>query len=121
MTTAVPMDPALPDLAVGDVYVREGTIVAVAQKIETPSAQVVNGSGMVCIPGFVDTHFHLWVEGQPYEAAHVHHAARQHGSGVPARDESAAVRSATTRRRADWPRGGRSRKSGSACGISVRT
>jgi cytosine/adenosine deaminase-related metal-dependent hydrolase len=58
--TVLSMDPAVPDLAAGDVHVREGTIVAVAQKIETPSAQVINGSGMFCIPGFVDTHFHLW-------------------------------------------------------------
>jgi cytosine/adenosine deaminase-related metal-dependent hydrolase len=58
--TVLTMDPAVPDLAIGDVHVREGTIVAVAQKIETPSAQVIDGSGMICIPGFVDTHFHLW-------------------------------------------------------------
>ena len=44
------MDPAVSDLAVGDVHVRDGTIVAVAQKIETPSAQVIDGSGMIC-PG----------------------------------------------------------------------
>jgi 5-methylthioadenosine/S-adenosylhomocysteine deaminase len=54
------MDPAVPDLAIGDVHVREGTIVSVAQRTETPSAQIIDGSGMICIPGFVDTHFHLW-------------------------------------------------------------
>ena len=58
--TVLTMDPAVPDLAVGDVHVRDGTILAVAQKIETPSAQAIDGSGMICIPGFVDTHFHLW-------------------------------------------------------------
>jgi 5-methylthioadenosine/S-adenosylhomocysteine deaminase len=58
--TVLTMDPAVPDLANGDVHVRDGTIVAVAQKIETPSAQVIDASGMICIPGFVDTHFHLW-------------------------------------------------------------
>ena len=54
------MDPAVPDLAVGDVHVRDGTILAVAPKIEAPFAQAIDGSGMICIPGFVDTHFHLW-------------------------------------------------------------
>ena len=54
------MDPAVPDLSVGDVHVRDGAIVAVAQAIEAPSAQVIDGAGMICIPGFVDTHFHLW-------------------------------------------------------------
>ena len=58
--TVLTMDPAVPDLAVGDVHVRDGTILAVAPKIETRSAQAIDGSGMICIPGFVDTHFHLW-------------------------------------------------------------
>jgi 5-methylthioadenosine/S-adenosylhomocysteine deaminase len=44
----------------GDVHVRDGTIVSVARKIETPSAEAIDGAGMICIPGFVDTHFHLW-------------------------------------------------------------
>ncbi len=58
--TVLTMDPAVPDLAAGDVHVRDGTIIAVAGKIEAPAAQVVDGAGMICIPGFVDTHFHLW-------------------------------------------------------------
>jgi cytosine/adenosine deaminase-related metal-dependent hydrolase len=57
--TVLTMDPAVPDLAAGDVHVRDGTIVAVAQKIDAPSAQVIDGDRMICIPGFVDTHFHL--------------------------------------------------------------
>src|SRR5580704_5445956 len=40
--TVLTMDPAVPDLAAGDVHVRDGAIVAVAQKIEAPSAQVVD-------------------------------------------------------------------------------
>jgi cytosine/adenosine deaminase-related metal-dependent hydrolase len=58
--TVLTMDPAVPDLAAGDVHVRDGAIVAVAKKIEAPDAQVVDGANMICIPGFVDTHFHLW-------------------------------------------------------------
>jgi 5-methylthioadenosine/S-adenosylhomocysteine deaminase len=58
--TVLTMDPAVPDLSPGDVHVRDGAIVAVAKKIEAPDAQVVDGANMICIPGFVDTHFHLW-------------------------------------------------------------
>jgi cytosine/adenosine deaminase-related metal-dependent hydrolase len=58
--TVLTMDPAVADLAMGDVHVREGSIVSVAPKIEAPSAEAIDGSGMICIPGFVDTHFHLW-------------------------------------------------------------
>lgn len=58
--TVLTMDPAVPDLAAGDVHVRNGVIAAVAQTIEAPAAQVIDGAGMICIPGFIDTHFHLW-------------------------------------------------------------
>ncbi len=58
--TVLTMDPAVADLAGGDVHVRDGSIIAVAQRIEAPGAQVIDGTGMICIPGFVDTHFHMW-------------------------------------------------------------
>src|ERR1041385_4099020 len=58
--TVLTMDPAVSDLAGGDVHVRDGSIIAVAQRIEAPGAQVIDGTGMICIPGFVDTHFHMW-------------------------------------------------------------
>jgi cytosine/adenosine deaminase-related metal-dependent hydrolase len=54
------MDPAVPDLVGGDVHVRDGAIVGVAQKIEAPAAQVIDGAGLICMPGFIDTHFHMW-------------------------------------------------------------
>jgi cytosine/adenosine deaminase-related metal-dependent hydrolase len=58
--TVLTMDPAVPDLVGGDVHVRDGSIVAVARNIEAPAAQAVDGAGMICIPGFIDTHFHMW-------------------------------------------------------------
>src|ERR1051325_2395811 len=58
--TVLTMDPAVPGLAAGDVHVRNGAIVAVAQKVDAPAAQVIDGAGMIAIPGFIDTHFHLW-------------------------------------------------------------
>jgi 5-methylthioadenosine/S-adenosylhomocysteine deaminase len=58
--TVLTMDPGIGDFAVGDVHVRDGAIVAVAPRIESANAQVVEGRGMICMPGFVDTHWHLW-------------------------------------------------------------
>jgi len=58
--TVLTMDPAVPDLAAGDVHVRDGAIVAVAPKIDAPAAEVIDGAGMIALPGFVDTHFHMW-------------------------------------------------------------
>src|ERR1043166_373448 len=45
--TVLTMDPAVADLAGGDVHVRDGSIIAVAQRIEAPGAQVIDGSGMI--------------------------------------------------------------------------
>lgn len=58
--TVLTMDPALGDLASGDVHVRDGAIVAVAPSVEAPGAEVIAGTGMICMPGFVETHWHLW-------------------------------------------------------------
>src|SRR5262245_36982604 len=54
------MDAAPGDLAAGDVHVRDGAIVAVAATIAAPGADVIDGRGMICMPGFVETHWHLW-------------------------------------------------------------
>jgi len=54
------MDPAWPDLPVGDVWVRDGVIVAVGQGLQAPGAEVVDTRQMLVMPGFVDGHSHLW-------------------------------------------------------------
>ncbi|HVV61386.1 MAG TPA: amidohydrolase family protein [Pseudolabrys sp.] len=54
------MDAAIGDLTSGDVHVRDGAIVAVGANINAPGAQAIDGKGMICMPGFVDTHWHHW-------------------------------------------------------------
>ncbi len=54
------MDRDLGDLTVGEVHVRDGAIVAVGVAIDAPGAEVIDGKGMICMPGFVDTHWHHW-------------------------------------------------------------
>ena len=39
---------------------RDGAIVAVAPEIAATRASVIDGRGMICMPGFIDTHWHLW-------------------------------------------------------------
>lgn len=56
----VTMDPALGDLAVGDVHVRDGAIVEVAASIPAPGVPRLDMAGRVVMPGFVDTHWHMW-------------------------------------------------------------
>lgn len=54
------MDDKTGDLPKGDVHVRDGVIVAVAASVAAPGAQVIDGKGTICMPGFVDTHWHHW-------------------------------------------------------------
>ncbi|MBV9954938.1 MAG: amidohydrolase family protein [Pseudolabrys sp.] len=54
------MDAGIGDLTSGDVHVRNGEIVAVAASVNAPNAQVIDGKGMICMPGFVETHWHHW-------------------------------------------------------------
>jgi cytosine/adenosine deaminase-related metal-dependent hydrolase len=58
--TVLSMDPNVGDFATGDVHVRDGAIVAVAPRIELTNVQVVESGGMICMPGIIDTHWHLW-------------------------------------------------------------
>jgi 5-methylthioadenosine/S-adenosylhomocysteine deaminase len=54
------MDPALGDLPRGDIHVRDGAIVAVGAGVVAPGAEVIDGQGMIALPGLVETHWHLW-------------------------------------------------------------
>jgi cytosine/adenosine deaminase-related metal-dependent hydrolase len=54
------MDPAIGDLSGGDVHVRNGSIVAVGMNLAAPGAEAIDGRGMICMPGLVETHWHHW-------------------------------------------------------------
>ncbi|OJY34804.1 MAG: cytosine deaminase [Rhizobiales bacterium 65-9] len=54
------MDETLGDLATGDVHVRDGAIVAVGENLSAPGADIIDAKDMIVMPGFVDTHWHLW-------------------------------------------------------------
>ena len=58
--TVLTLDPSLGDFAMGDVHVRDGAIVAVGPRINLRNVRTVEARGMICMPGFVDTHWHLW-------------------------------------------------------------
>jgi cytosine/adenosine deaminase-related metal-dependent hydrolase len=54
------MDEAAGDIAGGDVLVRGRTIAAVGRDLSAPGAQVIDGTGMLVLPGFIETHWHVW-------------------------------------------------------------
>jgi cytosine/adenosine deaminase-related metal-dependent hydrolase len=53
------MDPDIGDLKKGDVLIEDGRIAAVQPSIEA-DAEVIDASGRIVIPGFIDTHRHTW-------------------------------------------------------------
>jgi len=56
----VTMDPELGELPGGDVLVEGPRIAEVAQRIDIEDAEILDVSGHVVMPGFVDTHRHTW-------------------------------------------------------------
>jgi cytosine/adenosine deaminase-related metal-dependent hydrolase len=54
------MDDAIGELESADVEVRDGSIIAIGIGLEAAGAMEIGGSGMIVMPGFVDTHLHLW-------------------------------------------------------------
>jgi cytosine/adenosine deaminase-related metal-dependent hydrolase len=61
--TALTMDPHLGDLTDATITVVDGEITAVSAdppERTPPGARVVDGRSLIALPGFVDTHWHLW-------------------------------------------------------------
>ncbi|MBJ7515188.1 MAG: amidohydrolase family protein [Stenotrophomonas sp.] len=54
------MDPAVGDIADGDVHIRDGRVVAVGRDLQAPTARRLDARGGIVLPGFVDTHSHLY-------------------------------------------------------------
>jgi cytosine/adenosine deaminase-related metal-dependent hydrolase len=54
------LDRAVGDFEQADVLVEGGKISAVRPSIVAPNAEVIDGSKSIVMPGFVDTHRHMW-------------------------------------------------------------
>lgn len=60
-TRIVSMDDSVGDLPCADVRVRAGVIEAVGRDLPAePGATVLDGTDRLLLPGFVDTHWHMW-------------------------------------------------------------
>jgi 5-methylthioadenosine/S-adenosylhomocysteine deaminase len=58
--TLVTVDPALGDIANGEVLVEDRSIVAVGANLGVGDAEVIDASDCLVLPGLVDTHRHTW-------------------------------------------------------------
>ncbi|MER6947616.1 amidohydrolase family protein [Nonomuraea sp. NPDC000554] len=62
-THVISMDSAIGDLPSADILIRAGQIIAVGPHDadrEAGDVQIIDAVGTVTLPGFVDTHWHLW-------------------------------------------------------------
>ncbi|WP_157155485.1 amidohydrolase family protein [Diaminobutyricimonas sp. LJ205] len=56
----ISVDPEIGNLPQGDVLVKDGVIVDVGSDIQANDAEVVDASGMIVMPGLIETHHHMW-------------------------------------------------------------
>jgi 5-methylthioadenosine/S-adenosylhomocysteine deaminase len=54
------MDASLGDFERADVHIADGRIAAVGPDLHVPGVSTVDVSGSVVLPGYVDTHWHMW-------------------------------------------------------------
>jgi 5-methylthioadenosine/S-adenosylhomocysteine deaminase len=58
--TVVTGDPSIGVVEDGDVLVLAGEISEIGPGLEHPEAETIDASGMIAMPGFIDTHRHTW-------------------------------------------------------------
>ncbi|MBJ7330371.1 MAG: amidohydrolase family protein [Solirubrobacteraceae bacterium] len=56
----VSVDPAIGTQANLDVLIKDGVIVGVGTGLRAYGAEVIDASKMIVMPGFVETHYHMW-------------------------------------------------------------
>ena len=59
--TVVTMNPAVPNLATGDVLVDGDRIAAVGANLQVDDTQVIDAAGSIVMPGLIDAHHHMWL------------------------------------------------------------
>jgi 5-methylthioadenosine/S-adenosylhomocysteine deaminase len=57
----VTMDPKIPNLSTGDVLIDGSRIAAVGMNLQSDGAEVIDASGSIVMPGFIDAHHHMWL------------------------------------------------------------
>jgi len=54
------MAPKLAEIPGGDIHVRDGILAAVGRNLSARKAEIMRGDGMIALPGFIETHWHMW-------------------------------------------------------------
>ncbi|MGA7282494.1 MAG: hypothetical protein WBZ40_12020, partial [Acidimicrobiia bacterium] len=58
--TVISLDPVVGDLDKGDVLIEDDKVLEVGPALEAGDAEVIDATGMIVLPGFIDTHRHIW-------------------------------------------------------------
>ncbi|MCP1315403.1 MULTISPECIES: amidohydrolase family protein [unclassified Halomonas] len=58
--TVLTMEPGRAPLEKADVWVVDGRIEAIGEKLDSQDSEMINGEGCIVMPGLVDTHNHMW-------------------------------------------------------------
>ena len=58
--TVLSLDPDVGDFSTADVLIEHGEILAIAPGLQNGEAEVIDASGMIVMPGFIDSHRHIW-------------------------------------------------------------
>jgi cytosine/adenosine deaminase-related metal-dependent hydrolase len=56
----VTLDPAVGDFPKADIFIENGKIVDIKPKLNVSGAVVIDASDTIVMPGFIDTHRHMW-------------------------------------------------------------
>jgi len=56
----VSMDDEIPNRPTADILVWDGRIAEISESIDATGLEVIEAGNMIAIPGFIDTHWHLW-------------------------------------------------------------
>jgi 5-methylthioadenosine/S-adenosylhomocysteine deaminase len=56
----ITVDPQIGTFSRADVLVKEGLIAQIGQDLVASGAEVIDASDMIVMPGFVDSHYHMW-------------------------------------------------------------
>lgn len=59
----VSVDPQIGDIDNAEILIEDGKIASVRPGIEAVDTEVIDATGCIAMPGFVDTHRHLWEGG----------------------------------------------------------
>jgi cytosine/adenosine deaminase-related metal-dependent hydrolase len=56
----ITVDPAIGELQDGDILIEDERIAGVGHRLSADSAEVIDATGMIAIPGLVNAHIHTW-------------------------------------------------------------